>query len=455
MALSSLLAGFPSQTSAAQPQDMKELFSEANSIQTALDIEAALARVEARLGVIPQTAADEITRKADIKYAPPNAVADMAKTVDHPLVAMINVWRKAMAGGAGEYIHYGATTMDVFDTLYVIQLRAAANIILKDLRDIEAILMSMAQKHRDTPVVWRTLGQHGTVQTFGLKVSIWVAENRRNIERLKDCMKRLNTGTMNDEGSYAFLAGKGPQVEAALMKELGLDPPEAVTWKSSRDKHAEFGNVLAMIGMTFGKVGQEIFLLNSTDIGEVEEEIMKVGSSSLPHKRNPNKSRSLVVQARKIRRNAEVLLDWMVSIHERDQINSAGELKDLCLNMDDQLKVAKSLLGQLTIKPEVMLQNIQKTKGLIMAPELMAVLGNKIGRRSAHEVVRKLGWEAFEKNMSLKEVILSHPEVMKNLEVKELDDILDPAKHLALSPQVVDRVIEETQKKRATDPKSW
>lgn len=209
-----------------------------------------------------------------------------------------------------------------------------------------------------------------------------------------------------------------------------------------------------MIGMTFGKIGQEIFLLQSTDIGEVEEyeSMAKVGSSTMPHKRNPNKPRTLVILSRKIRRNAEVLLDWMVSIHERDQISSAGELKEICLNTNRLLKTAKPLLEQLIVKPDVMLRNLDKTKGLIMAEKIMFVLGKKIGKHTAHEVIRQVAREAFDKNISFKEALLSRPDVAKHLNKEDLDLILEPTKYIGLSCEAVDRVIEETQKLRQTDP---
>ena len=450
-----LLSLYPGAAFSAQPvMEIREIFSDSQSLQWLLDIEAALARAEARLGVIPRKAAEEITHKAQGKLISPKALAEETKKVDHPLVALINVWAREMEGDAGEYIHFGATTSDIYDTMYILQLRAAARAMLKDMREIEDSLIDMARKHRSTPMIGRTLGQHALPITFGLKVGSWAAENRRNMERLKDWLRRTNTGILSGAvGTYAGLGDKGLEIEALTMKELGLDPPDAVDWHGSRDKFADFGNVMALIGITFQKIGQEIFLLQSTDLGEVEEyAIMAVGSSTMPHKRNPNQSRNLVIQSRKIRRNAEVLLDWMVSIHERDQISSAGELKEICLNTDRLLKAAKPLLKNLVVKPDAMLQNLGKTKGLIMAEEMMFVLGKKIGKHTAHEEVRKVTQEAFQKGITFKEALLSHPEIAKNLNPEELDTLLDPTRYIGLSPQAVDRLIEETQKFRATDP---
>ena len=441
-----ILSFYPGAALAAEPaMEIREIFGDSQSLQWILNIEAALARAEARLGVIPQRAAEEITKKAQVKYISRKALAEETKKVDHPLVALINVWAKEMEGDAGEYIHFGATTMDIYDTMYILQLRASARAMLRDMREIEDAMIDMARKHKSTPMIGRTLGQHALPITFGLKVGAWAAENRRNMERLKDWLKRTNTGILSGAvGTYAGLGEKGLEIEALTMKELGLAPPDAADWHGSRDKYAEFGNVMASIGMTFQKIGQEIFLLQSTDIGEVEElEIMAVGSSTMPHKRNPNQSRNLIIQSRKIRRNAEVLLDWMVSIHERDQISSAGELKEICLNTDRLLKSAKPLLKNLVVKPDAMLQNLGKTKGLIMAEEMMFVLGKKIGKHTAHEKVRQVTVEAFTKGISFKEALLSHPEIARNLNQEELDSLLDPAKYTGLAAQFVDRVTKE------------
>ena len=439
---------------AQAPKKMNDVFSGAASNQILLDIEAALARAQGSLGIIPQAAADEINRKANIKYLPEDELAKEFKKVGHPMVAIINVWAKHMDGNAGEFIHYGATTQDIYDTSYVIQLRTAAGLILNDMSEIEAAMMDLAKKYRDTPMMGRTLGQHALPITFGMKVGVWIAENRRNIERLKDSLKRSNSGILKGAvGSYAGLGDKGFEVEELLMKELNLAPPDPADWHGVKDNFAEFGNVLALIGMTFGKIGQEIFLLQSTDLGEVEERLPStaVGSSTMPHKRNPSKSRTLVVLSREIRRHAEVIMDWMVSIHERDQISSADQLAEICIKTDKLLKAAKPLLKDLIVYPEAMMENIDKTKGLIMSEKLMLVLGEKIGKHTAHEIVREVSMDAYKKKMTLKEAILARPDLAEHLRKEELDEIFDPVKYIGLAPQEVDRVIAATMKLRETD----
>lgn len=423
---------------------MADIYAEPTTRQWTLDIESALARTQARLGIIPMSAAEEITKRADISFAPKEAIDEERKKVGHPLVATINVWIKSMEGDAGEFVHYGATTQDIFDTMYVLQVRAAAKLILQDLREIEAIMMDMAQKHKNTPMVGRTLGQHALPITFGLKVGVWIGENRRNIERLKDCMARINTGILAGAvGSYAGLGEKGFETEELFVKELGLGAPEPVDWHGTKDKFAEFGNVLAMIGMTYGKIGQEIFLLQSTDLAEVEEyaSTVQVGSSTMPQKRNPSGSRTMIVQSRKIRQNAEILMDWMMNFYERDQISHADELKEICMNMDRLLKTSRTLLKELIVKPDTMRANLDRTKGLIMAEKLMFVLGDKVGKHNAHEIIRERAMEAFNKDITFKEALLSDVEVAKHLNNDELDEVLDPTKYTGLSAQQVDRVI--------------
>ena len=439
---------------AAAPAKMKDVFSKAHSTQMILDIEAALARAEAKLGVIPQKAADEINKKAQLKYVPEKALNEERKKVGHPLVTIINVWARSMDGDAGEFIHYGATTQDIFDTKDVLQLRAAGKILLREMQDIETVLMGLAQKYKSTPMIGRTLGQHALPITFGMKVAVWAAENRRNMERLKDSLKRLNSGILKGAvGSYASLGEKGFEIERLYVKELGLAPPEPADWHGCKDNFAEFGSVLAITGMTYGKIGQEIFLLASTDLGEVEEwrKSTAVGSSTMPHKRNPGPCRTLIILSREIRRHAEVLLDWMVSIHERDQISSAGQLGVICLKADRLLRTAKPMFQKLIVKPEAMLANLNKTHGLVMAENLMFMLGQKIGKHTAHEEVRKLAMEAFAKKIPLKQVVLAHPEIAKHLNKKQLDEELDPAKYIGLAPQEVERTVKWIEKFRATD----
>jgi adenylosuccinate lyase len=287
-----------------------------------------------------------------------------------------------------------------------------------------------------------------------MKVGVWTAENRRNMERLKDCMRRLNSGILKGAvGSYAGLGEKGFEIEELLMKELSLAPPDPADWHGVKDNFAEFGNVMALIGMTYGKIGQEIFLLQSTDLGEVEERLPStaVGSSTMPHKRNPRDSRTLVILSREIRRHAEVILDWMVSIHERDQITSSDQLEEICLKTDKLLKAAKPLLKNLMVYPDAMMENIHKTKGLIMSEKLMFVLGEKIGKHTAHEIVREVSMDAYKKKITLKDAILEKPDISKHLKIEELNKIFDPAEYIGLAPQQVDRIIAATIKLRETD----
>ena len=428
------------------PLDLEEILGDEHTIQLVLNIEAALAQVQADMDIIPKDAAVEISNKAKIKYIDLKTLAEEKKKYVHPMATLLKVWARSMEGNAGEYVHYGATTTDIWDTAYVLLLRQSAKIMFKDMREIELSMLNLAKKYRDVPMVGRTVGQHALPITFGFKVGSWIAENRRNIERLKDCMKRLNTGILSGAvGTYAGLGDNGFEVEARTMKAIGLGVPDIADWHGARDKFAEIGNIFAMIGMTFGKVGQEIFLLQSTDIGEVEEFQLssRIGSSTMPHKRNPDRTRSLVILSRKIRRSAEILLDWMVSIHERNQISSSGELKEICQDTEKLLKTAKLLFSRLVVRTDVMLNNLNETKGLILAEEAMFLLGKKTGKQTAHEVVRQLTREAFDKDISLKEAVLAHPDIAQHLNNQELELCFEPIHYIGLSREVVDRLIEE------------
>lgn len=210
----------------ARAQATADLFSRAATQQKLMQMEVALAQVQARRGIIPKAAADEIARTASIDFVLPQRVAEEQRRVGHPLVALINVWAKVTQGDAGEYIHYGATTQDIYDTVQLAQCRDAARIFIADLRQVEEGLLRLAQEHRATPMIGRTVGRHALPLTFGVKVGSWLGENRRNIERLKGWLDRSNTAMLSGAvGSYAALGADAFAVEADVAKELGTGAP--------------------------------------------------------------------------------------------------------------------------------------------------------------------------------------------------------------------------------------
>jgi adenylosuccinate lyase len=445
------LALFCSPVAAQEPRTMTELFGAANMQQMLMRMEVALAKVQARHGIIPAEAAVEIERTANVQMVTPAAVAEERRKVGHPLVALLNVWAKVAQRDAGEWIHYGATTADIYDTVQVMQARQAARMLIADLKRAEEAMLKLAEAHRATPMIGRTVGRHALPITFGLKVSVWLAENRRDIERLKGWLARTNAGMVSGAvGSYAALGPKAFQVEAEVSKELGLGEPWPADWKGSKDMFAEYGALLAITAKTWGKIGQEIFLLQGDDFRELEEASLAVGSSTMPHKVNPAHSRTVVQYSRVVPHQAEVLLDWMVSIHERDQISNADTIGEISLSAERLAKAAALLMESVKVFPENMRRNLGRTNGLVMAEHAMFLLGEKIGKHTAHEEVRVAAKAAWEKGTTLEAELVARPST-----AKYVDDAfrkqLDPAAYIGLAPASVDRTVAAIRKARAAD----
>jgi adenylosuccinate lyase len=436
---------------------VKDIFQAESENQFLLTVEAALARTQAQQGIIPQWAADEISKKAFTRYAPLEEIRAEQSRVNHRMVALLNVWAKSMEDGAGEYVHFGTTTVDIFDTVLVLQLRQAALMLISDMRDIELSMIGLAKKHRNTVMIGRTLGQHALPITFGKKVSVWLGENRRNIERLKEVLARLDqSGILKGAvGSYLGLGDKAMATEAGFVAELGLKAPFLDDWHASRDVLAEYGLVLALISKSYGHIGHELFVLQMTDIGETEEMLKStaVGSSTMPHKKNPKKPEALIFASRTIPRLAEVIMDDMISFFERDDTSrTANTLADISVATEAMLAQAKSLISQIKVKPEVMRANIDRTRGLIMAQRVTFALAEDIGKTTANSLMHDVSKYAIDNDLTLREAIEKEPRVTKYLSSSDLDQLFDPLTYVGLAAQQVDQVIGQIMLQRSTDP---
>ncbi len=433
------------------------VFAPNRTNQYVLDIEAALARAQAAHGDIPQAAADEISRKASVRYAPLDEIAAERKRVHHRMVALINVWRELIDESARQYVHYGATTVDIYDTALTLQLRRSALILIRRLRGIETILIKMAQDNQDAVMPGRTLGQHALPITFGKKASTWLAENRRNIERLKYVLGELERSAIlkGAVGTYAGLGEHAIDIEKTFAKELGLQPPYPDDWHGSRDVYANYALTLALISRSFADIGQELFLLQSTDIGETDEprSANSVSSSSMAQKINPYKSEILIQGGRIIPRFAEVVLDDVVNFFERD--NTSGPdtvLMEISVKSESNLKTAKVLLGQLVVNRDAMRENLNKTKGFIMAQRVAFALSPALGKEDADDLVRAIIRKAMESNKDFRAALLEDPTVSKLLTPAKVDELLKPEGYLGLAQEEVNAVIAHVEALRQTDP---
>lgn len=441
----------------ARTETIAALFDADQTNQFVIDIEAALARAQAAHGVIPQAAADEITRKANIRFAPTDAVKAERKIVQHRMVALLNVWRRSLEGDAGQFVHYGATTVDIYDTALTLQLRQSTLLLIRQLRDLESIMIGLADKNRDAVMAGRTLGQHALPITFGKKVATWVGENRRNIERLKQVRAELDRSAIlkGAVGTYAGLGDRAIDVEKAFANELGLKAPYADDWHGARDVYAAYAQALALISRSYGRIGQELFLLQMTDLGETGEprDETSVSSSSMAQKVNPSKSEVLIQNSRTIPRLSEVVLDDVVNFFERDNTSGPNAtLEDISIKSEQNLKTATELLSNLAVHRDAMRRNIDRSKGFILAQRVVFALSSKFGKETADEKVRAVIHKAMAANSDFRTALLADPELSQILTPAALDELLKPEGYTGLADAEISAVIADAEALRATDP---
>lgn len=454
---STALASF-AQDSAPEPAaSVKAVFDDDQTNQYVLDIEAALARAQAAHGAIPKSAADEISRKAQIRFAPRDEIVAEGKIVEHRMVALLNVWRRALAPEARQYAHYGATTVDIYDTALTLQLRESTGILIKRLRHIETILIKLARDNQDAIMPGRTLGQHALPITFAKKVSTWIGENRRNIERLKLVLAELGRSAIlkGAVGTYAGLGDKAIEIEKDFAKELGLAAPYPDDWHGSRDVYANYALTLSLISRSFGDIGQEIFLLQMTDIAEVDEQrdAKTVSSSSMAQKVNPRRSEMLIQAARVIPRLGEVVLDDVVNFFERDNTSGPNAvLEEISIKTEENLKNARHLLENLDVNRDAMRADLERTKGLIMAQRVAFALSPALGKDEADKLVHGIARRVTGHSMDFRRALLDDPTVAKLLSAQEIDKLLQPDGYLGRAREEVEAVIAHAEALRRTDP---
>lgn len=430
---------------------MRKIFTKENWLQKMLDVEAALAKAHAQVGNIPKEVAEYIASKASIKFITPQKVTEIEKQIHHETMAIV----KALAEECGEYggyVHLGATSNDILDTALALQLKDALKIVKKDLIELAEIMIEKAEKYKDTICLGRTHGIAAIVMPFGFKFAVWLDEIRRHLERLEEYSKRDIVGKMSGAvGTMAALGEKGIEIQKLVMKHLNLKEAEITTQIVSRDRLAEIICLIAIIASTLDKIANEIRNLQRTEIREVEEPFTKrqVGSSTMPHKRNPIRSEKVCGLAKVIRSYVLAALENIVLEHERDLTNSSCErimIPEIFLLLDEQLKTLKKVLRRLVVYPENMKKNIEATKGLVMSEAVMIAMVKKgANRQRAHEIIRKCAMEAWQTGKHLLEILKENPDVKEYLSEKELEEVMKPENYLGASKTIMKNVIENTK----------
>ena len=428
------------------------IFKASYKNQLFMDVEVALAEAQSELGIIPSWAANEISSKADIKYLSQKDIDKEHKLVRHTLVARLNVWKRSIDKDAAEYLHYGATTVDIWDTVLVLQIKDSIDLLIDDLLEIEDYLLTLTKDNLYTYMPGRTLGQHALPITFGKKTSTWLAENRRNIERLQHVQSKINkSGILKGAvGSYLGLGTQAIETEKLMMINLGLDEPSKDDWHGIRDVFAEYALTLAIISKSFGRIGNELTLLQMTELGETEEYLgsRSVGSSTMPQKKNPRGPGDLLEYSRIIPRLSEIVLDDMINSFERDGEKSDDELKQISIVTEQMLDRAKPLLKELKVNKQKMRDNLDLTNGLILSQRLTFYLADKIGKDTANELMHDVAKYALENNLTLEEAALQNSIISKNITKSELKNILDPETYIGLAVKQAQLIIEDIENKR-------
>ena len=412
---------------------MAELFAARRQLQAWLDVEAALARAQARLGLVPTTAAEEISRRAVADELDLDAYRAGLREALHPIVPMVRLLTAACEGDAGQYVHWGATTQDIMDTAMVLQLREANQLIARELTRCREASARLAARHRDDVMPGRTHGQHAVPITFGYKAAVWLDELDRHrvaLERAAEDLRVVQFG--GAAGTLASLGPDGLDVRRELAAELDLAEPR-ITWHVARDRLVALGGVQAGIALFLQRLSREVALLQGTEMAEVAEPFHhgKVGSSTMPHKRNPVLCETVFSLSVLVQDAYRTLMTASVQQHERDMATWQLEwdaVPRLWVYQHRALGLAADVLEGLHVDRDRMRANVELTDGLIMSESTMMRLAPSIGRQEAHDVVYDAAMAAFEERRPLADVVAADPRLAA----------LEDARSLAQPESVVD-----------------
>jgi 3-carboxy-cis,cis-muconate cycloisomerase len=424
---------------------MREVFSDFALISRYAEVEVALARAEARCGVIPQGAAEEIAARTDVAGLDFELLRRETDIVGYPILPLVHQMAR-QCGEAGRYVHWGATTQDIMDTAVVLQLREGLQIIEADITELRGILADLSRRYRDTPMAGRTHLQQALPVTFGYKTAIWLAMFDRHAERLTQLKPRVLVGQFaGAAGTLASLGTVGLEVQQALCEELKLAVPVS-TWHVARDGLAEAVNFLALVAGSLGKIALDIMIMASTEFAEVYEPFVKGrgASSTMPQKRNPISSELMLAASKAVRQHAGLMLDAMVQDFERATGPWQAEwmaIPESFVLTAGALHQAKFALSGLIVDERKMDENLAISRGLIVAEAVMMGLAPEIGRQEAHDVVYDACRLANEKGIRLADALAADRRVTSRIDRDAIEALTSPKNYLGLAPAMVDRVL--------------
>ncbi len=417
--------------------EMLKIFDEETRVQKLLDVEAALALAHAEVCDIPMKDAEKIAEMASTKYVKVERVKAIEKEIKHDIASLVRALSE-VCGSSGAYVHLGATSYDIVDTANALQLKDALGLIEEKLSDLKGILKKQAAQHKGTMMIGRTHGQHALPITLGFKFAVWGYEVNRHIERLNECKKRVLVGKISGAvGTQAGLGEHAQQIQELVMKRLGLHAAEISTQIVQRDRYAELVCIYAMVASSLENFATEIRELQRPEIGELSEAFeadKQVGSSTMPHKQNPETCERVCGLARIVRSLSTPALEDMITWHERDLTQSSAErfiLPESNILLDYMLNLMCNIIANLRVDSQRMLQNLNLTQGRAMSEAVMMALTKKgVNRQEAHELLRKLTIQSALEKKDFKQILLQDKFASSKLTEKEIDEALNPKNYL-------------------------
>lgn len=435
-------------------EKMLRVFNEEARLQFMLDVEAAAARAQAILGLIPKEAAEEISSKANLRYVKVDRCREIEESIGHDVMALVKALTEVCGEKGRGWVHYGLTSNDVLDTATGMQVKEAIGVLRESLIKLLEALLRKAVEYRNLIMAGRTHGQHAGVITLGLKFAVWVREFHRHLDRLNEAESRAAVGKiLGVVGTGAALGDQALKVQELALKELGLKPADMVTQVVQRDVHAELISVLANMASSLEKLGTEVRNLQRPEINELMEpfkEDKQVGSSAVPAKRNPVKSERVCSLARLVRAFTITAYENIPLWHERDLTNSANErftIPFAFILLDEMVNTMTQIIEGLRVHPENAKRNLELTGGLILSERVATELAKRgLGRQESHELVRQCAMKVYRGEGSFKKALIANPTVSRLISEEELTKLLDYSTYLGVTQTLIDEAVEKTRK---------
>ncbi|MGQ9551295.1 MAG: adenylosuccinate lyase [Candidatus Bathycorpusculaceae bacterium] len=429
--------------------EMKRVFEEEARVQRMLDVEAALAWAHAEVGNIPRKDAETIMAMASLRKVKLSRIKEVEREIKHDVAALVRALAEA-SGSSGAYVHLGATSYDIVDTATALQLKDALELIEAKLKRLENILREKALQYKGAVMMGRTHGQHALPITLGFKFVVWKCEVARHIQRLEQCRHRVLVGKMSGAvGTQAGLGEHAMRIQELVMQRLGIKAAEVSTQIVQRDRYAELVSLLALIASSLDNFATEIRELQRPEIAELFEPFeaeKQVGSSTMPHKRNPELCERVCGLARIVRSLVTPALENVITWHERDLTQSSAErfiIPEVCILVDYTLLLMSDIVANLRVDEQRMLQNVELTQGRAMSEAVMMALTRKgVDRQEAHELLRKLTMKSELEKRHLREILLEDKLICERLTEKEIDEALNPKNYLGTAMRQVELLAE-------------